>query len=203
MMLGVVVLAGCAPMPTEAPTSSPTAVAPTPTATPTPAPLAVVALGGDEIVFRDAEGGELTRVGLDDAAAVTATLTDALGDPEVHERTAEEIESGCRATVFSWGPGAVSVHVWPDDSLVVTFESAEFEGVVLESNTGLRVGEDASDVIETLPEEQLDRDGVTFSYDPVSETEDGQLLGGVANHDGHGEIRSLVSPFIAVATEYC
>jgi hypothetical protein len=202
MMLGVVVLAGCAPMPTEHPTAAPTPdVTTEPTST--PSPLATIELGGEDIVFYDAEGAELARLGFDDPPVVVSQLSDAFGDPEIYERTAQEVADGCLSTVYSWGSGDVNLTAWPSNSLLISIEVDELDGVTLESSTGLRVGDDASDVIASLPSEQVDADGVAFSYDPVSETDDGEPFGGVAYHDGSGLVQSLVSPFFAVATDVC
>jgi len=202
MMLGVALLAGCAPMPTEAPTAAPTPEVTT-EPTPTPGLLAAIELGGEVIVFLDAEGAELSRLGFDDPPAVVLHLSEAFGDPHIYERTAQEIADGCLSTVYSWGSGDVSVTAWPSNSLLISIGVAELDGVTLEGSTGLRVGDDASDVIASLPAEQVDADGAAFTYDPVSETADGEPFGGVAYHDGSGVVQSLVSPFFTVATDVC
>jgi hypothetical protein len=171
-VVALTMLSGCFPT-TPTPTPTPTA---SPTTDPTPEPAAVATLqfsgsdvqslddGGEQIAVAEFEGG---------ADAVVGFIAEALDTkPEIEDFPAECAAAG---RLYDWGE--LTLVTWVNsDEFRLTIATPEVAGVRLETTGGFAPGDDVSEFIATLPEEDKSPGDIAgfYAFDVVSYVSEGE-----------------------------
>jgi hypothetical protein len=199
----VALLSGCAPTSvtdagdTPAPTSTSSVTAsPTPTAV-VPASVIAVTVSGASLSSIDATGAVVETVPFTGGAeSLVPVLTEVSGvAPEV-----SEVAESCSAafTSYAWGDTRLLDFAGGDDFVVIV-DGSSLGGVRIQTVGGYAVGDDMTQFVSTLPEEDLGRfddsgRSLFVSFDTVERDSIYNTPAGAVGLVDLGALTSVISP---------